>query len=137
VGCQLPDAILRGKQSYRPHSRAVERLAVADSRVRPLSSLELVVAPPACEPGKDTSANQVRVFTVCAGSATAGAVRWPGATGLTSYLSGCIRSQASGAGLGIAGVPEGFHAQASLRVLPGRRSFLCHTFRCFWLGGRA
>jgi hypothetical protein len=29
-GCQLPDAILHGKRSYRPHSRAVQRLAVAE-----------------------------------------------------------------------------------------------------------
>src|SRR5438093_3414755 len=26
IGCQLPDAILHGKRSYRPHSRAVQRL---------------------------------------------------------------------------------------------------------------
>src|SRR5882724_7768584 len=26
-GCQLPDAILHGKRSYRPRSRAVQRLA--------------------------------------------------------------------------------------------------------------
>ena len=26
-GCQLPDAILHGKRSHRPHSRAVQRLA--------------------------------------------------------------------------------------------------------------
>jgi hypothetical protein len=29
-GCQLPDAILHGKRSFRPHSRAVQRLAVAE-----------------------------------------------------------------------------------------------------------
>ena len=28
IGCQLPDAILHGKRSYRPRSRAVQRLAV-------------------------------------------------------------------------------------------------------------
>ena len=28
-GCRLPDAILHGKRSVRPRSRAVERLAVA------------------------------------------------------------------------------------------------------------
>jgi hypothetical protein len=37
--CQLPDAILRGKRSCRPHSRAVQNLAVAGFRARPLSSL--------------------------------------------------------------------------------------------------
>jgi hypothetical protein len=54
-GCQLPDAILHGKRSHRPRSRAVQRFAVAGFRVRLFSSLGLVVAPPACEPGKDTS----------------------------------------------------------------------------------
>ena len=29
-GCQLPDAILHGKRSFRPHSRAVQRLAVTE-----------------------------------------------------------------------------------------------------------
>jgi hypothetical protein len=29
-GCQLPDAILHGKRSYRPRSRAVQRLAVTE-----------------------------------------------------------------------------------------------------------
>ena len=43
-GCQLPDAILHGKRSCRPHSRAVQRLAVAEFRVRPLSSLRLAFA---------------------------------------------------------------------------------------------
>lgn len=28
VGCRLPDAILHGKRSHRPRSRAVQRLAV-------------------------------------------------------------------------------------------------------------
>jgi len=43
-GCQLPDAIHHGKRSYRPHSRAVQRLAVAEFRVRPLSPLQLAIA---------------------------------------------------------------------------------------------
>src|SRR5471032_2139763 len=55
-GCQLPDAILHGKRSFRPRSRAVQRLAATGFRVRLFSSLQLVVAPPACEPGQDTSA---------------------------------------------------------------------------------
>jgi hypothetical protein len=38
-GCQLPDAILHGRRSRRPHSRAVQNLAVAGFRARPLSSL--------------------------------------------------------------------------------------------------
>lgn len=50
-GCQLPDAILHGKRSLRPRSRAVQRLSTSEFRVRLFSSLRLVVAPPACEPG--------------------------------------------------------------------------------------
>src|SRR5438046_8439015 len=53
-GCRLPDAILHGKRSLRPRSRAVQRLATLNFRVRLFSSLGLVVAPPACEPGQDT-----------------------------------------------------------------------------------
>jgi len=30
IGCQLPDAILHGKRSYRPRSRAVQRLAATE-----------------------------------------------------------------------------------------------------------
>jgi hypothetical protein len=44
IGCQLPDAILHGKRSYRPHSRAVQRLAAAEFRVKPLGSLRLAFA---------------------------------------------------------------------------------------------
>src|SRR5258705_8180816 len=53
-GCQLPDAILHGKRSLRPRSRAVQPLTRLNYRVRLFSSLELVVAPPAYEPGQDT-----------------------------------------------------------------------------------
>src|ERR1035438_5354229 len=53
-GCRFPDAILHGKRSLRPRSRAVQRLSAAGFRVRLFSSLGLMVAPPACEPGKDT-----------------------------------------------------------------------------------
>ena len=70
-GCWLPDAILHGKRSYRPRSRAVRRLAPRGFRVRLFSSLRLVVAPPACKPGQDTPANFIRVLTTGSGSATA------------------------------------------------------------------
>jgi len=50
-GCQLPDAILHGKRSSRPRSRAVQRLAASEFRVRLFSPLQLVVAPPVCGPG--------------------------------------------------------------------------------------
>src|SRR5436190_435256 len=63
IGCRLPDAILHGKRSLRPRSRAVQRIAAAEFRVRLFSSLGLVVAPPVCEPGKDTSVILFSVFT--------------------------------------------------------------------------
>ena len=93
VGCRLPDAILHGQRScfIRPHSRAVQRLAHAEFRVRPLSSLGPVVAPPACEPGQDTFVTWApRLDQLAPGRPLLLAVRWPGATGLTSYLSGCL-----------------------------------------------
>jgi hypothetical protein len=67
-GCQLPDAILHGKRSFRPRSRAVQHLAATGFQVRLFSSLRSVVAPPACEPGQDTPVI-VRVFTISTGSA--------------------------------------------------------------------
>jgi hypothetical protein len=90
-GCQLPDAILHGKRSHRPRSRAVQRLATAEFRVRLFSSLELVVAPPACEPGKDTSVTACpRLYHLAPGLPPLLTARSPGATGLASSLSGCL-----------------------------------------------
>jgi hypothetical protein len=68
-GCQLPDAILHGKRSYRPRSRAVQCLAAAGFRVRLFSLLGPMVAPPACKPGQDTPAIFFRVLTISTGSA--------------------------------------------------------------------
>jgi hypothetical protein len=68
-GCRFPDAILHGKRSFRPRSRAVQRLAVTEFRVRLFSSLQLVVAPPVCEPGQDTPAIFFRVLAISIGSA--------------------------------------------------------------------
>jgi hypothetical protein len=70
-GCRLPDAILHGKRSFRPRSRAVQRLSVAEFQVRLLSLLQLVVAPPIHKPGQDTPAIFFRVLTAGSGSATA------------------------------------------------------------------
>ena len=63
LDCQLPDAILHGKRSLRPRSRAVQRLASTGFRVRLFSSLKPMIAPPVCEPGKDTSVILYRVST--------------------------------------------------------------------------
>ena len=70
-GCQLPDAILHGKRSYRPRSRAVQCLAAAGFRVRLFSLLGPMVAPPACKPGQDTPAIVFRVLTISTRSAAA------------------------------------------------------------------
>jgi hypothetical protein len=56
---------------FRPRSRAVQRLSAAEFRVRLFSSLGLMVAPPACEPGQDTPAIFFRVLTFGSGSAAA------------------------------------------------------------------
>ena len=91
-GCQLPDAILHGKRSLRPRSRAVQRLAAAELlRVRLFSSLGLVVAPPARKPGQDTTVTAVpRLDRLALGRPPLLAVRWPNATGLASDLAGCL-----------------------------------------------
>ena len=75
-GCQLPDAILHGKRSFRPRSRAVQRLPAAGFRVRLFSSLGLMVAPPACEPGKDTP---VTLFLASSPSSSGSAAAFDGA----------------------------------------------------------
>jgi hypothetical protein len=62
-GCRLPDAILHGKRSFRPRSRAVQPLAKLNYRVRLFSLLRLVVAPPACKPDQDTPVIILRVLT--------------------------------------------------------------------------
>ena len=93
IGCQLPDAILHGKRSLRPRSRAVQSLASTGFRVRLFSSLGLVVAPPACEPGKDTSVTSFpRLHHLAPGQPLLLTARSPGATGLASSLSGCFSS---------------------------------------------
>jgi hypothetical protein len=70
-GCRIPDAILHGKRSYRPRSRAGRHFSMRGFRVRLFSSLQLVVAPPACKPGQDTPAKLFRVLTTGLGSAAA------------------------------------------------------------------
>jgi hypothetical protein len=94
--CQLPDAILHGKRSLRPRSRAVQRPVFAgrlNYRVRLFSSLQPMVAPPACKPGQDTSMTLLpRLDRLAPGRPWLLAMRLPGATGLASYLSGRISS---------------------------------------------
>jgi len=59
--------------------------------VRPLSSLRLAFAAPTGKPGKDTIMIAApRLYHIALGRPLRLAVRWPNATGLTSYLSGCL-----------------------------------------------
>ena len=72
IGCQLPDAILHGKRSSRPRSRAVQHLAVTE-----LSSEAFQLAwTGGCATGLRTRSRHVCVFfsassPISAGSATA------------------------------------------------------------------
>ncbi len=116
-GCQLPDAILHGKRSHRPRSRAVQRLASAEFRVRLFSLLELVVAPPAYKPGQDTSANSYpRLNLLAPGQHPILSDRSPGATGLASSLSGCFSFSGRRCVFHIADFSEGFHGSCPDRV---------------------
>ena len=130
----------RQAEFTRPHSRAVQRLAATEFRVRPLSSLRLMVAPPAYEPGQDTFMIYVRVLTVCAGTAIAFAdalaqcygsdlltlellfAHMPAVSFLTSPLSGSFS-----------------RVLPRLRVLPGSNAHFVPPFGvfrladpCFW-----
>ena len=108
--CQLPDAILHGKRSLRPRSRAVQRLASAEFRVRLFSLLELMVAPPAYKPGLDTSVNSYpRLDLLAPGQLPILSERSPGATGLASSLSGCFSFSGRRCVFYIARISEGFH----------------------------
>jgi hypothetical protein len=63
-------------------------------------------------------------------------MRWPSATGLTSYLSGCFLSQASGAVFNIADVSEGFlHALPRLCFLPAACAHFVPPFGVFFWAG--
>jgi len=71
-GCQLPDAILRGQRSCRPHSRAVQRLAALNHRVRPLGSLGLAFADAGLRTGwRHVCDHGSASPPFCSGSATA------------------------------------------------------------------
>lgn len=132
LGCRLPDAILHGKRSFRPRSRAVQDLAVPG-----LSSEAFKLA------GNGdcvtTPANQVQPrlrFCCASGPFAPGrppclAVRWPGATGLASYLSGRVRLAGQRCFLGIANLLESFHGSCLNPCLSQLRHSLCPTLAGF------
>ena len=133
-GCWFPDAILHGKRSFRPRSRAVQCLAATEFRVRLFSSLRLVVAPPACEPGQDTPVifssrlnHWLRVshrFWRC--------VRpQPRVSPLLSQAA--FFSQSSGAVFSIAGLGSFSRGLPSRRLLPDTSTlFVCLSAFLIW-----
>ena len=117
LGCRLPDAILHGKRSYRPRSRAVQRVTATGFRVRLFSSLRSMVAPPVCEPGQDTPANSgPRLHHLAQGQPPLLTARSPCARVSPLHSQVAFRSQASGAVFNIAGVLEVFHGSCPDRV---------------------
>ena len=83
-GCQLPDAILRGKRSLRPRSRAVQRLAVTGL----LSEAFQLALAGGCATGLRTRSRHVCDFGSASSPLSAGA-----ATTLGSALTPCHGSR--------------------------------------------
>ena len=84
-GCQLPDAILHGKRSFRPHSRAVQRLAVTELS----SEASWLASAGVCSASLRTRSRHVydscpRLDQFALGRQPLLTMRWPSATGLTS-----------------------------------------------------
>jgi hypothetical protein len=68
IGCQLPDAILHGKRSLRPRSRAVQHLAAAGL----LSEAFQLAWAGGCATGLRTRPRHVYVFTSASSPLSAG-----------------------------------------------------------------
>jgi hypothetical protein len=120
IGCQLPDAILHGKRSFRPRSRAVHGFTADGFRVRLFSSLEPMIAPPVCEPSADTLEIVIsRLRHLAPGRPLLLAARWPDATGLASYLSGYLSSRFGHVISSIADLGSFSRVLPRPRVLPG------------------
>jgi hypothetical protein len=91
LGRRLPDAILHGKRSFRPRSRAVQCVAAAGL----LSEAFQLASTGGCATGLRTRSRHVCELTPRLGRLAQGqprllVVRSPCATGLASSLSGCI-----------------------------------------------
>jgi hypothetical protein len=126
----------RPAEFVRPRSRAVQRLARAEFRVRPLGSLGLAVAPPARKPGQDTPVISFpRLDHLAPGRPPLLAVRWPGATGLTSYLSGCLSLTSQRCVLKHRRRSGSSAGPALARVLPGIGDSFCPPFGVFGSAG--
>src|SRR5208283_3729240 len=68
IGCQLPDAILHGKRSYRPRSRAVQHLAITGL----LSEAFQLAWTSGCATGLRTRLRHVCVFISASSPLSAG-----------------------------------------------------------------
>lgn len=102
-------------------------------RVRLFSSLRLVVAPPACEPGQDTfvTANP-RLDQLALGRPSLLTMRWPvpRVSPLNSQVA--FRSQASGVVCNIAGARKFSRDLPGLRDLPGACAPFVHLSMVFF-----
>jgi hypothetical protein len=117
-GCQLPDAILHGKRSFRPRSRAVQSLA--DTGL--LSEAFQLASTGGCATGLRTRPRHVCVFFSASSPFSAGSAaafgsafaRCHGSRLLTLRLPFVHRPAVPLCG--IAGVSEGFHGSCRDRV---------------------
>lgn len=103
--------------------------------MRLFSSLGLVVAPPACEPGQDTAAVTSHVLTTWHWAATAFGGALTKATGLASYLSGCLSPAVQRCPFEHRRRLEAFHAACRAVVVFPTLALRLSAFRRFSLGG--
>lgn len=90
IGCQLPDASLRGTSEFRSHSRTLigRNGSLPDTRVRPLSTFVghgCDPPPPRTRQGKRCNPLSLTLFILRSAPKMG---RLPEVTGLTSYLPG-------------------------------------------------
>ena len=134
--CQLPDAILHGKRSFRPRSRAVQRLTA----IGLLSEAFQLAWTGVCGTGLRTRQRHVceslsASSPISARSATVfdGCVcPTPRVSPLNSQVA--FHSQASGSVFTIAGVSEGFHGSCRGRVSFPLRTLTLSRLSAFFLG---
>ncbi len=133
-GCQLPDAILRGKRSSCGLVAGPScPLRQQDYRVRPLGPSARRFADASLRTGPRHACDRRSAsWPFAPGRPPLLAMRWPGATGLTSYLSGCF-SLTSQRCFTIAGVLEEVASLAQARLLP-KAALPWHASRRFSLG---
>ena len=117
-GCQLPDAILHGKRSLRPRSRAVQHLAITGL----LSEAFQLASADGCATGLRTRSRHVCDCLSASSPLSAGSAavvhsafaRSHGSRLFTLRLP--FHPQASGSVFTIAGVSRGFHGSCRDRV---------------------